>query len=206
MNVKNYARILYFGKYISVFCDRECPPDDHTFEGRDGRPETPDSFPNKWCVRRCGKCVLCYLHIFDADGTLRRAKSNSFAPSSPDDWELLPGVRKWFIDNKPLWGIASNQGGVAFGKVKSEYAYEALQRTAASLGGLPNEAIRMETSFDKRNPRRKPNPWMLVELIEHYNISSERTLMVGDMESDKQAAEAAGCHYIHPRDLFGWEN
>lgn len=31
-------KIIYFGRETTISCDRECPPDDGTIEGSDGRP------------------------------------------------------------------------------------------------------------------------------------------------------------------------
>jgi hypothetical protein len=34
------------------------PLDPGTYEGCDGKPESPDAFPNKWCVRECERCTM----------------------------------------------------------------------------------------------------------------------------------------------------
>jgi hypothetical protein len=34
------------------------PRNPGTYEGRDGKPISPDEFPNKWCVRQCERCVM----------------------------------------------------------------------------------------------------------------------------------------------------
>ena len=75
----NREEIIYFGKPTTVECDRLCskawgstgrprndddetipdselgtaPEDPGTYEGGEGKPLTPDDFPNKWCVREC---------------------------------------------------------------------------------------------------------------------------------------------------------
>ncbi len=50
-------------------------------------------------------------------------------------------------------------------------------------------------SFD-----RKPNPGMLLRAAEKYRVSLQDSIMVGDKETDMQAAERAGvgvrCHYL----------
>lgn len=35
----------------------EAPNDPRIYEGRDGKPESVDEFPNKWCVRECERCA-----------------------------------------------------------------------------------------------------------------------------------------------------
>jgi histidinol-phosphate phosphatase family protein len=49
---------------------------------------------------------------------------------------------------------------------------------------------------------RKPKPGMLLEAAEKYQLNLVRSWMVGDHESDVQAAHAAGCRAIrvHPTD------
>jgi hypothetical protein len=34
----------------------EAPEDPGTYEGGQGKPSSPDYFPNKWCVRECERC------------------------------------------------------------------------------------------------------------------------------------------------------
>lgn len=48
---------------------------------------------------------------------------------------------------------------------------------------------------------RKPNPQMLINLMEHYDVSPAETLMVGDRDEDELAAENADCDFIHA-DVF----
>ncbi|MBI3821927.1 MAG: hypothetical protein HY289_04520 [Planctomycetes bacterium] len=35
----------------------EAPADPGTYEGGETKPESPDEFPNKWCVRECERCA-----------------------------------------------------------------------------------------------------------------------------------------------------
>ena len=35
----------------------EAPSDPGTYEGGHAKPESPDEFPNKWCVRECERCA-----------------------------------------------------------------------------------------------------------------------------------------------------
>lgn len=36
----------------------EAPDDPGTAEGGDDKPDSPDDFPNKWCVRACERCAM----------------------------------------------------------------------------------------------------------------------------------------------------
>lgn len=51
-----------------------------------------------------------------------------------------------------------------------------------------------------RKDWRKPAPGMLIEVMENYGRTPDETLMVGDSEDDKSAAEAAGCDF-----MWAWE-
>ena len=42
---------------------------------------------------------------------------------------------------------------------------------------------------------RKPNAGMLLDAAEHFQTQPRDMLYIGDMETDHQAAVAAGCHY-----------
>lgn len=48
---------------------------------------------------------------------------------------------------------------------------------------------------------RKPGPGMLSDAIVFFSARSGDTIYIGDMESDKQAARAAECHYL---DAAAW--
>ena len=43
-------------------------------------------------------------------------------------------------------------------------------------------------------PKRKPDPLPLQHACEHFGISPDKMLLIGDSQNDTQAARAAGCH------------
>jgi len=49
---------------------------------------------------------------------------------------------------------------------------------------------------------RKPAPGMLLQAMADAGATPSHTLMVGDQDSDRQAAEAAGCHYMDAEEFF----
>jgi hypothetical protein len=51
----------------------EAPADPGTYEGPDGKPLSPDEFPNKWCVRQCERCA-------------KSAMGRWMEPLTPRDW------------------------------------------------------------------------------------------------------------------------
>jgi len=50
---------------------------------------------------------------------------------------------------------------------------------------------------------RKPNPGMLLQAMADAGVTPADTLMVGDTESDRQAAENAGCAFAWADEFFG---
>ena len=48
------------------------------------------------------------------------------------------------------------------------------------------------TAVDNDNPRKKPNPGMLIEAYSDWNIDASETVIIGDTLTDMQAAKAGG--------------
>ena len=99
--------------------------------------------------------------------------------------------------------MATNRGGVAFGYTTLEEA-EALAQEAADLCAIPEAKIyvcpyhakahgpQANMRYAREDDCRKPNPGMLTQALADFGISSEQAFYVGDMETDRQAAENAG--------------
>jgi histidinol-phosphate phosphatase family protein len=154
------------------------------------------------------------LVIWDADGTLRRCTvPGQVCPNREGEWELIPGVveRLQQIDwTTTRAAIASNQGGVALGYLSLEMASEllwSLARAAFEPVGLPADRTAIGLCIHAPNAGcecRKPRPGMLIALMKQLDATPAETLFVGDQESDRLAAEAAGCAFMWARDFFGW--
>jgi len=151
------------------------------------------------------------LIIFDVDGTLVEPKSGATFRKSADDWQYLP---KRVEKCQELWAkgvkiaLATNQGGVAFGYLDYQQMRVELEKTAQGVHAAltlicfthPKATIE---EFRRDSDRRKPGPGMLLEAIKMSGESREDTLMVGDREEDKLAAEAASCSFSWAWDYFG---
>ena len=157
---------------------------------------------------------MCRLIIFDADGTLRHCTvPGQVCPNADDQWELLPNVKEklsginWGSPGRGrvAFGIASNQAGIQKGYLTAETAYRLLADTAkAAVGFRPIEGSIRFCPHGKGDgcACRKPRPLMLERLMDFWGVEPEQTLFVGDMESDRQAAENAGCDYKWARAFF----
>ena len=154
------------------------------------------------------------LIIFDADGTLRRCTvPGQPCPNNPDEWEWIDEAYDWLdrrrdIVDAGLWiGIASNQAGIEYGFLNAVVAADMLlelYRNGLGQDPIPG-AIQMCPFKDKAHPDRKPNPGMLNKIMAVYGVSPEKTLMVGDMVSDQDAAANAGCDFEWADEFFGFK-
>jgi D-glycero-D-manno-heptose 1,7-bisphosphate phosphatase len=152
------------------------------------------------------------LIIFDADGTLRRCTvKGQPCPNAEDQWELMPGVQEKmakfdFGPNGILIGIASNQAGVSLGYLTEHTAYQLLKDLFVAVTDCwPTYGLLQVCPHPVNGgcDCRKPAPGMLLRIMRIAGVLQDRTLYVGDMESDEQAAQAAGVDFQWAKDFFG---
>jgi D-glycero-D-manno-heptose 1,7-bisphosphate phosphatase len=152
------------------------------------------------------------LAIFDADDTLRR----TLVPGQPcprrhGEWQLLPGVRERLArepwDDALRFAIASNQDQVGYGLVPLETARALLADLARAATGReadPRAIALCPHRIEEACGCRKPEPGMLTRLMNAFDVTPERTVFVGNAESDREAARRAGAAYLAADELFGW--
>ena len=137
--------------------------------------------------------------FLDRDGTLM---VDTGYVRDPADVVLLPGVGLTLAEARALGFelvIVSNQSGVARGIITSEQL-EAVQARLEAL--LLAEGITLDdVRFCLHGPDagcscRKPAPGMLVAAAAARGIDLERSVMLGDRESDVLAGREAGCTTI----------
>ena len=99
--------------------------------------------------------------------------------------------------------IVTNQSGVARGlfDLETMNAFNALLVRRLAEQGAVIDAVYAcpyhDTAADPRwrhpdHPDRKPNPGMLLKAAADHGLDRERSLMIGDRESDMEAARRAG--------------
>ena len=158
------------------------------------------------------------LIIFDLDGTLAKAFSDELLPGVAEWFAYWRKYPTW----APKVAIATNQGGVAYRLHKLEAGAEDADKfptkamvdnrvygIAAELGIDPNlihisyayqfsQGYWVDTPIQYvRDPRwapnwRKPNPGMLQQALRDTETEPGKALMIGDQDSDREAAVAAG--------------
>lgn len=150
------------------------------------------------------------LYIFDLDGTLVLPHSGDRFARDEHDWELLPGRldRLWRLRHEGhVLTLASNQGGVSFGYLTAEQAGRYVERVARRVGAVHTQVCfhHPEGTVERYRldcPYRKPQPGMLLALLHQADARPEEAVHVGDLYSDKQAAEAANVAFMWAYDFF----
>jgi D-glycero-D-manno-heptose 1,7-bisphosphate phosphatase len=103
-------------------------------------------------------------------------------------------------------GIASNQAGVALGYLTEETAHDLLGDMFFDAFGFFGREDLIQLCPHAPNAGckcRKPNPGMIDLIRFEARASKRKTLFVGDLGSDQQAAENAGVHFQWAWDFFG---
>lgn len=154
------------------------------------------------------------LYIFDKDGTLCKSVvetgGKSHAPNRLEDQEYFDDVVakcNELIEQGHTLAVASNQGGVAFGIFTADEAELLVSAAAAFIGAKAHRVCFYHpkgriSPWNMEHRNRKPQPGMLIELMQQLNFTPEQTVMVGDWQADQEAAKAAGCEFIWANDFF----
>lgn len=138
--------------------------------------------------------------FLDRDGVLTVPSfrdGRSFAPLRLDEFRLYPNAKEAVVRLKAqgfLVIVATNQPDVTTGKLSQKTLDEMHQRL---VGAMPIDAI--EVSFATRaapDRRRKPEPGMLLDAAQKWDIDLGQSYMVGDRASDVACGEAAGCRTV----------
>lgn len=152
------------------------------------------------------------LYIFDADSTLRRCTvKGQFCPNAPDQWEPIPWMQTRLskIDwSTNQFAIVSNQGGIAHGYLTETLAMSMLVDLAVLMTGFaPKDgAIVICPHATKAGCAcRKPNPSMIFSALNVFDQSPDDALFVGDLDTDRTAAERAGVPFMWAWDFCGIE-
>jgi D-glycero-D-manno-heptose 1,7-bisphosphate phosphatase len=61
---------------------------------------------------------------------------------------------------------------------------------------------RANLEFARADDCRKPNPGMLLQALADFDVSATEAFYVGDMDTDRQAAESAGMRFYWAMEFF----
>jgi histidinol-phosphate phosphatase family protein len=150
--------------------------------------------------------------FLDRDGTLNHSLGHR-PPNHPGEVELLPGIAAKIHHAASLgWRIViiTNQGGVAFGYQTHRQAWlvhrsvlDALPVTVDASYLCPHHPDGTDPRYAVTCPNRKPAPGFLLDALARYDVRPEQCLFVGDMDTDWQAAQAAGIPFEWAPRYFG---
>ncbi len=140
--------------------------------------------------------------IFDRDGVLNLDHGYVHRP---DQFEWVEGAREAVkaVNDAGLYAfVATNQSGVARGyyteaDVIALHAWmnAELAKVGARIDAFeycPHHEGGAVAPYVRPCDRRKPGPGMIRDLLAHFPVDPARTLMIGDNDTDMQAAAAAG--------------
>jgi len=154
------------------------------------------------------------LLFVDRDGTLNRSLGQR-PPNHPSEVEILPGVVRGLHHAASLgWRVVvvTNQGGVAFGYhthrgawLTLEAVLDALPVTADAAYLCPHHPHGKDARYAMACPNRKPEPGFLLDALARFGAEANECLFVGDMDTDRLAAEAAQVPFRWAWDYFGDE-
>ncbi|MFT4034549.1 MAG: HAD-IIIA family hydrolase [Patulibacter sp.] len=137
--------------------------------------------------------------FFDRDGTLIDAPVVDGRPRavrSVGQMQLAAGAREVCGELEelgvPLF-VVTNQPDVARG-LTSQYVVE--QIDSAVVQALRITDLAVCWADDDDDPRRKPNPGLLLELAERHQIDLARSVTVGDRWRDIEAGRRAGTRTV----------
>ena len=153
-------------------------------------PKTPAAEPRRGAV------------IFDRDGVLNLDHGYVYRR---EDFEWVEGAREAVkaVNDAGLYAfVATNQSGVARGyyteaDVLALHAWMnvELAKVGAHIDAFeycPHHEAGTVAAYTRACDRRKPAPGMIRDLLARYPIDPARSLMIGDNDTDMQAAKAAG--------------
>jgi HAD superfamily hydrolase (TIGR01662 family) len=158
-------------------------------------------------VRRIDPSYTKEAVLLDLDGSVRECEDpNQKYPHHPSQVRVLPRraekIKADMAAGKLVFGI-TNQGDIGRGKLTEGMAKECFDETLRQLG------VGFEILYCPHNPMggikcycRKPMPGFLVYLIEKHKLNRAKTVMVGDMKTDRTFAERGGVKFVPAEEYF----
>lgn len=157
--------------------------------------------------------------FLDRDGVINRMvkyKSGWDSPQKPQDVKLVNGIEKvisWANKNGILVIEVSNQPGVAKGKMDqktSDDIEKRIQQLLKEKGSVidwvyicPHHPEAIIPKLKKICDCRKPKPGLLLKAARELEIDLKKSLVIGDKDSDVEAAKSVACKtiiFIHNED------
>lgn len=140
--------------------------------------------------------------FLDRDGVLNRKAEAGQYVSSPEDFVWLPGsleALRLLRESGYAVFVITNQAGIARG-ILSQETLDAIHAEmcadAEAAGGSITKVYVCPHHWDENCECRKPKPGLLFVAQREQALDLTRCSFVGDQDSDRQAAQAAGCDFL----------
>lgn len=133
--------------------------------------------------------------FLDRDGVINDNSKKHV--NKPEDLIFYDGVKealKKAYDSGYELFVVTNQGGIEMGHLTKEQLETIHKKMIEELKPYCSFGeIKYCPDFNKKSKCRKPNPGMILELAQKYDIDLENSWMIGDMDTDIEAGIAASC-------------
>lgn len=138
--------------------------------------------------------------FFDRDGIVNVSPGPGYV-ERVEDFHLIPAffdALRVASERGYVAVIVTNQRGVGRGLMTQETLDQIHAKLYDQLRkeGLAVLDLQYCTANDNSDPRRKPNPGMLLDAARQHDLDLAASWMVGDNESDVTAGHRAGCRAI----------
>jgi len=140
--------------------------------------------------------------ILDRDGVLNRKAPKACYIENWEQFQWQP----YAFESLRLFNqagfrviVITNQAGIHFGVMTEDDLldiHNRMKQDVEESGGKIHEIYHCPHGWDDGCDCRKPNPGMIFQAQQDYNLDLSRTYFVGDDDRDRQAAEAAGCPFF----------
>ncbi|MBL0387296.1 HAD family hydrolase [Tumebacillus sp. ITR2] len=122
--------------------------------------------------------------------------------NTPDDLILFPGVGPAISSLRDAGYqvfVVTNQGGIGLGHMQEtalHAIHEKMERELERDGAIIDEIAYCPHKPHAKCACRKPEPKMILDLAQKFDVDLSRSFMVGDRESDVEAGQKAGTKTI----------
>ena len=143
--------------------------------------------------------------LVDLDGTIRTTKGGKPCPNKPEEQEIMPGrIAKLQDYKKRGYKIVavSNQGGIGLGYLTEGQCQLILDDLDRKMGNVFDKMLYAKAAPNAGHPWTKPNPGMILAAAKDLDIDLKESIMVGDRDTDQQAAHRAGVPFQWAKDFF----
>lgn len=139
--------------------------------------------------------------FLDLDGTVISTASGRTFPLHIKDWkinkEIIPVIKNCIKHNYIII-IVTNQGGIECGYITEANFLAKIEDVCNTLEKILKTSVKIHYLYCKHMESyyRKPNIGMGVEAALEYELDLKNSIMVGDMNSDKEFASNLNMAYI----------